>query len=146
MISLKYGHSVKRRPVNLFFIEIIIALLFFSISGAVIMKVFAVADGKTRRSALLEDIVITAQSIAELYSCGNDAADAVREALKDGSIGGDLSAVPVEGGKVILSASERRESAGTGEMRRLSMKFTLDGSEIYSLDCSAYVPGGGADG
>lgn len=139
MISLKY--SVKRRPVNLFFIEIIIALLFFSISGAVIMKVFAVADGKTRKSALLEEVVITAQSIAELYSCGNDAETAVRQALKDDSIG-DLSAVPIEDGKVTLSVSERRE----GEMRRLSMTFTLDGSEIYSLECSKYVPGGGADG
>ncbi len=146
MISLKYGHRVKRRPVNLFFIEIIIALLFFSISGAVIMKVFAVADGKTRKSAMLEEVVITAQSIAELYSCGNDAADAVRQALGDDHIGGDLSAVPIKGGKVILSVSERRGSAGTGEMCRLSMTFTLDGSEIYSLDCSAYVSGGGADG
>lgn len=138
-------YSVKRRPLNLFFIEIIIALLFFSISGAVIMKVFAVADGKTRKSALLEEVVITAQSIAELYCCGNDAKTAVRQALGDDHVG-DLSAVPVEDGKVILSVSERRESADAGEMRRLSMTFTLDGSEIYSLECSKYVPGGGGNG
>lgn len=144
MESGKYGHSVKRKPLNLFFIEIIISLLFFSISGAVIMKVFAVADAKTRTSSLLEEVVITAQSIAELYSCNGDADAAVREAA--GVTGyEDLSAVPLDGGRVILSASESRENYGAGEMRRLSVTFLLDGDEIYSLNCSAYIPGGGAD-
>lgn len=139
---MKNEHS--RRPMNLFFIEIIIALLFFSISGAVIMKVFAAADSKTRKSALLEEVVITAQSIAELYSCDGDADAAVRESV--GNVGyDDLSAVALKDGRVVLSVSERREPSGAGELRRLSMVFTLDGGEIYSLDCAAYVSGGGSD-
>lgn len=141
---MKYGHGGKRRPMNLFFIEIIIALLFFSISGAVIMKVFAVADGKTRKSALLEEVILTAQSIAELYSSDGDAEAAVREAAGTAEYE-DLSAVPLEGGRVVLCVSESREDSGAGELRKLSMTFTLDGSEIYSLDCSAYVSGGGFD-
>ncbi len=141
MISLKYER--KRRPINLFFIEIIIALLFFSISGAVIMKVFAVADSKTRKSAILEETVITAQSIAELYSRNGDADAAVRSAVGDAD---DLSAVPLEGGRVLLNVSEQRENSGAGELCRLSMVFTMDGSEIYSLECSAYVRGGGSNG
>lgn len=142
MITLKYER--RRRPMNLFFIEIIIALLFFSISGAVIMKVFAVADGKTRKSAMLEETVIMAQSIAELYSRNGDADAAVRAAVGDAAYD-DLSAVPIEGGRVTLSVSEQRENSGAGELCRLMLKFTLDGSEIYSLDCSAYVSGGGSD-
>ena len=138
---MKNEHS--RRPMNLFFIEIIIALLFFSISGAVIMKVFAAADSKTRKSALLEEVVITAQSIAELYSCDGDAEAAVRETV--GSAGNiDLSAVPLKDNRVMLSVSEQREPSGAGELRRLSMVFTLDGGEIYSLNCAAYVSGGGS--
>ena len=141
---MKYGQGGKRKPVNLFFIEIIISLLFFSISGAVIMKVFAAADAKTRRSGLLEEVVITAQSIAELYSCDGDAEAAVKDAT--GVTGYDaLSAVPLDDGKVILSVSESREDHGAGEIRKLSMVFKLDGSEIYSLECSAYVPGGETD-
>ena len=136
---MKYDQGGKRKPMNLFFIEIIIALLFFSISGAVIMRVFAAADAKTRKSELLEEVVITAQSIAELYSCDGDADNAVKEAV---GISGyeELSSVPLNDGRVILNASERREPYGAGELRRLVMVFLMDGNEIYSLDCSAYVP------
>lgn len=136
---MKYDQGGKRKPMNLFFIEIIIALLFFSISGAVIMRVFAAADSKTRKSELLEEVVITAQSIAELYSCGGDADSAVKEAAGILEYE-ELSSVPLNDGRVILNASESSESYGAGEVRRLSMVFLLDGNEIYSLDCSAYVP------
>ena len=119
---MKYGQGGRRKPVNLFFIEIIISLLFFSISGAVIMKVFAAADAKTRRSGLLEEVVITAQSIAELYSCDGDVDAAVKEAT--GVTGYDaLSAVPLDGGKVILSVSEHCKEYDEGELRSLSMAF-----------------------
>ena len=140
---MKYERG--RKPLNLFFIEIIIALLFFSVSGAVIMKVFAVADGKTRKSAMLEETVITAQSVAELYSRSGDADAAVRTAVGDAEYD-DLSAVPLEGGRVLMNVSEKREASGAGELCRLSMVFTMDGSEIYSLECSAYVSGGVSDG
>lgn len=138
---MKYDQGGKRKPMNLFFIEIIIALLFFSISGAVIMKVFAAADAKTRKSELLEEVVITAQSIAEIFSTDGDAYSAVREGTGISQFE-ELSAVPLYDGKVILSVSEQSEAYGAGEIRRLSMVFLLDEGEIYSLDCSAYVPGG----
>lgn len=138
MIILKGERS--RKPTNLFFIEIIIALLFFSISGAVIMKVFATADNKAHKSALLENVVIAAQSVAELYSVSGDACAAVAEAV--GFKGEDLSSVPIEDGRVIMSVSERHEPSAAGELRRLSMVFLRDGAEIYSLDCAAYVSGG----
>ena len=138
---MKYDNSGRRKPMNLFFIEIIIALLFFSISGAVIMKVFAAADAKTRRSGLLEETVITAQSIAELYSCDGDADAAVKKAAGVSDYD-DLSSVPLEGGRVILSVSESSENYGAGEVRKLTMVFRMDGEEIYSLNCSAYMHGG----
>ena len=141
MITLKYEKSCKRKPVNLFFIEIIIALLFFSISGAVIMKVFAVADAKSRRSALLEEVMVVAQSIAESYSCSGDVNAAVRDAAGITAYE-DLSAVPLDRGTVIMSVRESRESSGAGELCGLSIEFTMEGSEIYSLICSAYFPGG----
>ena len=129
---------------NLFLIEIIIALLFFSISGAVIMKVFAVADAKSRRSALLEEVMVVAQSIAEIYSSDGDAGAAVKEAAGVTAYE-DLSAVPLNGGKVMMSVQESREDSGAGELCSLSIEFTMEGSEIYSLDCSVYFPGGETD-
>lgn len=136
-----YENSGKRKPINLFLVEIIIALLFFSISGAVIMKVFAVADAKSRRSALLEEVMVVAQSIAESYSCNGDANAAVRDAAGI-IVYEDLSAVPLNGGTVIMSVLESRVASGAGELCGLSIEFTMEGSEIYSLNCSTYFPGG----
>ena len=60
------------RPLNLFFIEMIISLLFFSISGAVILSVFAGADKKSRAGETLESIIVFSQSVAEVYSLNGD--------------------------------------------------------------------------
>lgn len=139
MSSLK----ASRKPINLFFIEIIISLLVFSVSGAVILKVFATADAKSRKSAMLENVVIMAQSIAEVYSQCADASEAVGTVLGT-SERLDLSAVSIENGKVTLSLSEKRTDTGAGELCELTMRFTVNGEEFYTLDCSAYVSGGDA--
>lgn len=126
---------------NLFLAEIIISLLVFSFSGAVILKVFAAADAKSRKSAELENIVITAQSIAEAYSQYADASQAVRTVLQtDSSL--DLSAVPLENGKVTLGVSEKRTNAGAGELCELNLRFTSNGEVLFSLNCTAYAHGG----
>lgn len=128
----------------MFFFEIIISLLVFSVSGAVILRVFAAADAKSRRSAMLESVVITAQSIAEVYSQCADASEAVGTVL---GIGGtiDPETVTLENGKVTLALSENQTDTGSGELRSLIMRFTTaDGELLYSMECSAYVSGGAA--
>lgn len=128
---------------NLFLAEIIISLLAFSFSGAVILKVFAAADSKSRKSAELESVVITAQSIAEAYSQYADVSKAVGVVLQtDRAL--DLSAVLLENGRVMLNASEQRTSSGAGEFCELTMRFTSNGEELFLLKCTAYVPGGAA--
>lgn len=144
MSALKAFGGGKRRPINLFFAEIIIALLFFSISGAVIIKVFATADMKSRQSARLERVIILAQSLAEAYSESGDLNKAAELALGlavDGS-DGEVT-LPIENGSIYVTARESREFTGAGELSTLSVTFTTDDKEIYSLDCSAYVRNGG---
>lgn len=128
---------------NLFLAEIIISLLVFSFSGAVILKVFAAADAKSRKSTELESVVITAQSIAEAYSQYADASQAVETVLGSGSIS-DLSAVPLENGRVTLGVTEQRTDTGAGELCELTMRFTSKGEELFSLKCTAYAAGGAA--
>lgn len=128
---------------NLFLAEIIISLLVFSFSGAVILKVFAAADTKSRKSAELESVVITAQSIAEAYSQYADASQAVKTVLQTDSIP-DLSAVPLSNGRVMLNAYEQRTNSGAGELCELTMSFTSNGEELFSLKCTAYTSGGAA--
>ena len=53
---------------NLFFLEMIIVLLFFSIASAVIMKTFVTADRVSRDSGRLERMSFCAQSAAEIFS------------------------------------------------------------------------------
>ncbi len=144
MITLKAFGGGRKRPMNLFFAEMIIALLFFSISGAVILRVFASADMKSRESARLERVIVFAQSFAEAYSeCGSVSDSAQIVLGYTGGESADGTEFMLEGGSVNMRVSEKREAAGTGELSTLTMTFTAGGEEIYSLSCSAYIRGGG---
>lgn len=150
MSALKAFGGGKRRPINLFFVEIIIALLFFSISGAVIIKVFAAADKKSQNNALLENVIILAQSVAEAYSETGDFGEAAELVfgediiVKESSSLNNAAAFSLENGKLNLSAEEKSLSTDAGVLKELSMTFSENGESIYSLDCSSYIKNGGA--
>ena len=148
MSILKAFGGGKRRPINLFFTEIIIALLFFSISGAVILKVFSSADLKSQNSARLERVIITAQSIAEAYSGSGDFNAAAKLVLGDSTAveqlyGNSQAKVLLEGGSVELQADESWRITDAGRLSELTMTFISGDKEIYSLTCSAYIRSGG---
>lgn len=145
MIALKTFGSGKRRPINLFFAEIIIALLFFSISGAVILQVFAKADMKSRQSAELERVILFAQTFAEAYSQSGDFGKAAGQV--PGTYGNyddpsDLELF-LENGRVCMKATEERTASDAGGLSKLNMVFFSDEEEIYTLSCAAYIPSGG---
>lgn len=151
MSALK-ATNTKRRPVNLFFTELIIALLFFSISGAVILKLFAAADRKTRDNAQKERAIICAQSIAEAYSELGNAEAALKTVFSESarfdetgdgfSIKLDGNFTPALDGGVVLKTSEISEKTAAGELSTLTITFDSEKSEIYELVCSAYISGG----
>ncbi len=144
VISLKTKHKGSRRPINLFFAEIIIALLFFSISGAVILRVFAAADEKSRRSARLENVIIYAQSLAELYSETGDI-EKCAEMVWDKAVVRENTpehiSIYLPDEKTTFDAYEQSEKTAAGELSELKMVFTAEGSEIYTLTCTAYISG-----
>lgn len=153
MIHLKIKvNSGEKQTVNLFFVELIISLLFFSFSGAVVLRVFAYADSRARLGQVLEKASLCAQSAAEAYSVSgsrNDAFSAVfgedNERPESGVILLDSGCRPSESGSVELSYSEEVTEYKAGELRVLSLSFRSAGEEIYALECSAYIPAGGAD-
>ncbi len=134
----------------LFFTEMTIALLFFSISGAVIIRVFAAADKKSRESSARESAVLFAQSAAEAYSVGNGAEEALTLAFgaapeADGGeyfMSFDEEFSPAEGGEILLSAKETSQEIGGGTLLRMTLDFTMNGEPLYSVECSAYCSGG----
>lgn len=147
VITLRNFGGGKRRPINLFFAEIIIALLFFSISGAVILRVFAAADSKSRRSARLERVILFAQSFAEAYSESGSAESAAELlALNYERSGAGVTAAVPDNANVRMAAEEERAEAPCGTLSQLTMRFFADDEEIYSLSCTAYSSGGGGVG
>ncbi|NLL63705.1 MAG: hypothetical protein GX241_05660 [Ruminococcaceae bacterium] len=62
------NETIKNRSKSsLFLMEIIIVLLFFTLSAAICMKVFAVAKVKTDVSRNLSNATFAAESLAEVY-------------------------------------------------------------------------------
>lgn len=138
-----------RKTNHLLFAEMVTALLFFIISFAVIIRIFAAADGMERRERRREQASLCAQTIAEAYSVSGDAGRALElvfgEAFSEyGGIGLDGSMKPSAQPEVTLSLSEERRRLPAGEYSRLFISFTAGGEELYSLECGAYIPQGGA--
>lgn len=142
----------KKTAGSLFLVEIIIALLFFSISGAVILRVFAAADSKMHSVTTNDSIILCAQSLAEAYSVGGSASAAAvtvfgEEFTPDSS--GTLT-IPLdsqcrlsEHAEITLTLTERCEGSRAGTLKMLSISFSGSGGEIQRLECSAYIPAGG---
>lgn len=129
-------NKITKRPLNLFFIEMIIALLFFSISGAVILSVFAGADRKSRESETLERVIVFSQSIAEVYSENGNAEETIRLVTSEcGSLDESIT----------LSSSEEKIDSSAGTLSRLTVTFTENDTEIYRFTCAAYIQHGGAN-
>lgn len=149
MSSLRAIKTVQpKKPSNLFLVEMIIAMLFFSISGAVILNVFAAADGKMRRSETGDGAVLCAQSCAEVYSLNGSASEMAElvfgnfEAREDGtlSVALDERCRPSEDGVITLIISESGEDSAAGVLKTAELVFMRDNEELKRFSCSAYVP------
>lgn len=147
MITLKSSKSHVHRSINVFFIEIIIALLFFSVSGAVILKIFAAADHRSRKSASLEKVILTAQSISEVYSATGDLKKSMETVF-----GGNYNTYDTillnsdceldDSGGITLVTAQSRTELRSGVISRLTLVFSSEKTELYSVSCAAYIPSG----
>lgn len=139
---------LNRKSNILLFAEMTIALLFFVISFAVMIRVFAAADGLERRAQRREKAVLCAQSIAEAYSVSGDTGTALRlvfgEDMPQEDITLNSELVPEDNGEITLTLSEEKEDTAAGTYSTLSIRFGYSGEELFSLDCGAYIPRGGA--
>ena len=139
---------LNRKSNILLFAEMTIALLFFVISFAVMIRVFAAADGLERRAQRREKAVLCAQSIAEAYSVSGDTGTAMRLVFGEDMPQGDTTLnselVPEDNGEITLSLSEEKDDTAAGTYSTLSIRFGYSGEELFSLDCGAYIPRGGA--
>lgn len=149
MSKLRAIKTVRpKKPSNLFLVEMIIAMLFFSVSGAVILNVFAAADGKMRRSEAGDSAMICAQSCAEAYSLKGSAAEMAEMVFgdfttrEDGALSVTLDerCRPSEEGGITLIISEAEEDTAAGALRTAELVFMREDKELRRFSCSAYVP------
>lgn len=146
----------KNRP-NAFFIEIVIVLLFFSLSAAVILQLFVMAHNQSTRSREQSASVIKAQDIAEQFkaysSPGQPFAflpDLQTEAKEDGAMTGtvylDAGWEETSGAaKYVLHMTVMPEETKTGTVLRFRVRISKAGEaekapELYHLEAQKYVP------
>lgn len=131
----------------------ILALLFFCISGAVILQVFASANGIVQRNRRSDSAVLCAQSCAESYTVSGDLSKTLITVFgqeytsQDGvyTIPLDGECRPSESGSVTLTLTEQSENGAAGSFSTVTAVFSHSGEEFYRLSFSAYTPFDGGD-
>lgn len=112
---------------------------------------FSAADGRTRLSYQKGNAVICAQSLAEVYSQYADLNKAFNVVFSENvsvsdsgeyHITLDSKCAPDSNGTIELKAKETKAPAKTGEMRYLTLTFSVNDKELYVLQSSAYLPAG----
>lgn len=144
---------------NLFFLEMIIVLLFFSIAAAVILNSFSVSNGLAQKSRRTEAMAFCAQSAAELFSKTGNLSQTVEELFGGGSAK-ILNADPEDGGyiseatipltesceyspqspEIFVTMTETAEQFEGGVLKTLSIRFeNTDREELYKITSGAYI-------
>lgn len=141
------------KPANLFFIELLAVLLFFSFSSAVILRIFAAADHRQELSDLTEKAVICAQSVAEAFSVSGSLSESASRVFgtdedygNEAVIALDDNFMPSENGVISVKLVQSDESASAGVLSHLDIYFNLDNNEyVHYVNCASYSPctGGG---
>ncbi len=153
---MKTNGKARLRPANLFFIELIVILLFFSFSAAVILGIFAAADHRQKHSNLVENALVCSQSIAEAFAVTGDFAEASEivfgaVGVSDGNVAEirlDDNMMLCEDGEVMLSMIQNNIETEAGRLSCLEFEFVTDKGKLFSpIICEAYFPdkGGAAD-
>ena len=144
---------------NLFFLEMIIVLLFFSIAAAVILNSFSVSNGLANKSRRTESMAFCAQSAAEIFSKTGNISQTVEELFGSGSAqilnadledGGYISEATVpftesceysqQEPEIYIILTETAEQFEGGTLKTLSVKFeNTDKEELYKITSGAYI-------
>ncbi len=143
----KIKGKAKIGSANLFFIELVIVLLFFSFSAAVILRIFAAADHKQEQSDLTESTLICAQSVAEAFSVSGSVSQTAQLVFGIENDFSDTAEIrlnnnlqPYKNGDISLFLSKESSETSAGNLSYLTMKFVDGDTEIYSLKCASYTP------
>ena len=132
---------MKRYQGNILLIELLIVILFFSLSQVVMVRVFASAHEKSHNSVQLRHALMVCQDVAEQLSV-SDNPDALLLQLDFNGEDGSYFRCDKQGFDVYVHCSEEETAAGT--LHTATITAQKDSREILSLPVSRYLPKEGA--
>ena len=122
---------------NMLLIELIIVLLFFSLSQLVVVRLFAAAHEKAESSRLLSGALLYCEDVAERLS-GQSNPDAVL--LDMGFVGGDGRYVfsSEDGFDALVTLS--RDDQAAGDLIRSEIKAEAKSQTLFTFPMTCYLP------
>lgn len=132
---------MKRYQGNILLIELLIVILFFSLSQVLMVRVFASAHEKSRGSVQLRHALMVCQDVAEQLSA-SDNPDALLLRLNFTGESGSYFRCEEQGFDVYVHCAEEETTAGT--LCTATITAQKDDREILTLPVSRYVPKEGA--
>ncbi len=139
---------------NLFLLEMIIVLLFFSIASAVILKAFIAADRVSAENIRLERMAFCAQSMAESFSVTADLAETAEdifgidpESFENATyieipLNEDCTRPYMEDAEIFLTMQYSYSEYGKGQ-RYIVLNISFrddDGNVLYEMNSAAFKP------
>lgn len=134
---------------GLFLLEMIIMLLFFAVTCAVSVRLFATTSRMSRESTDLTAAVTKTESAAEAFQSADGSLAAVGKMLGGSETGGSLviyydkALLPVSEQEAEYSLTIRPKNGGE-HLASAAISFARGQDTIYTLDTSVYVGGGAA--
>lgn len=132
---------------NLFLVEMIIVLLFFSLAAAAILRTFAAADSLSRESGRLERMSFCAQSAAELYSETGSLSETAEMLFGLDTEDANTVTIPLDGqcrysvSDASLYMSMTAVKGKRDGLSELHIAFSdKDGETVYEIKSGAYLP------
>lgn len=124
---------------NMLLIELVIVLLFFSLSQVIVVQVFAAAQKKTADSGVAYTALTLAQDVAERLSCTDDP----QELLKEMGFAGQGTKFVLEAQQgYILTAEITKLEQPAGILRTVMLTATRNGEVLFAFPSTNYEEAG----
>ncbi len=130
---------------NLFLIELIIAVLFFSLAAAVCIQMFALGHSINKSNEEKEHAIVSCISLAEAFEAADGDAGAAAEYFPESQMTGnvitlyfDESWLATSGNEAVYKVSLTSSEEGMFSLADIKAVTIEDESEIYSLGTRIY--------
>ena len=128
---------MKKYQGNILLIELLIVILFFSLSQVIMVRVFASAHEKSHESVQLRHALMACQDVSEQLSVSEEPSALL---LSQDFSGGDGSYFRCDEHGFDLYVYCQREETPAGTLLSSTVTARKDDTEILSLPVSLYVP------